>query len=657
VKAARALGLAVGTVFVLVLAPASAAWAHAGIEASDPADGAQLEAAPPQVTLTFTETPDASLSTIQVLDTSGASLEVGPVTAGPAERQLQASLPPDLADGSYTVSWRVVSQDDGHVTLGTFAFGVGQAPVAPSAGGAAPPSNPAPTPLGVFAKVLLYAGLALVVGTAATGLWAFGGHVPARRTLLPVAGTAAFAGALSLVAAERATIGVGLSTLVRSSTGRPLIWLVVGATATAAGAWFASRDPSRTALLVAGVAAAFTMYTRAEGGHAATGGWFQVILQWLHFLAIGVWVGGLVPVVLLLRERRRSGAPAPILEVARYSAMAGWALLVVVGAGIARSVNELGGFGAITRLFSTSYGTTLAVKVSLVLVIVALGAANRYRSIPRLAQGDAPLRRLMTLEIGGAVGVFALTGLLTGLAPNPPEPPPAAPPAAISASGADFATTMRVRLRATPGIPGQNAFRVSVVDYDSGAPLPAGAVTLGFAATGRPELAPSELDLAADGDAWSGDGTNLSIAGAWDVTVRVQRGARTTEVPLTLVTRAPQQQVTASSPIPGQPTVYTITLAGGEQLQAYNDPGSPGPNQLHLTAFDAAGQELPLAEATIVATPGDGPTQVLETQRFGPGHFVASAELTAGPWHFDLAATAKDGTALVASYDETIGGS
>ena len=98
--------------------------------------------------------------------------------------------------------------------------------MAPTGGGAAAASTPGPSALGVFAKVLLYTGLALVVGSVATGLWAFGGHVPATRILLPIAGTSAFVGTLLLVAVERATIGVPLSTLIRSSTGRPLIWLL-----------------------------------------------------------------------------------------------------------------------------------------------------------------------------------------------------------------------------------------------------------------------------------------------------------------------------------------------------------------------------------------------------------------------------------------------
>ena len=171
---------------------------------------------------------------------------------------------------------------------------------------------------------------------------------------------------------------------------------------------------------------------------------------------------------------------------------------------------------------------------------------------------------------------------------------------------------------------------------------------------GPPDLAPSTLDLAAVGSDWAGRGTNLSLAGAWDVTVQVQRGARTTDVPLTLVTPAPAQ-VTVPRPCQASPPCTRSRLPDGQQFQAYNDPGAAARTSCTSRRSTTHGKELPLADATIVATPSGGAAQVLDTRRFGAGHFVASVDLTAGPWHFDLAATAKDGTALVASFDETIG--
>ena len=47
----------------------------------------------------------------------------------------------------------------------------------------------------------------------------------------------------------------------------------------------------------------------------------------------------------------------------------------------------------------------------------------------------------------------------------------------------------------------------------------------------------------------------------------------------------------------GQPDIYTFAFPDGEQIQMYNDPGTAGTDELHLTAFDRTGSELPLARA------------------------------------------------------------
>ena len=106
---------------------------------------------------------------------------------------------------------------------------------------------------------------------------------------------------------------------------------------------------------------------------------------------------------------------------------------------------------------------------------------------------------------------------------------------------------------------------------------------------------------------------------------------------------------------PGQPDLYTITLEGGVQIQTYVDPGAPGPNQLHVTAFDASGQELPLDSTSVRAESPPG-TNALDMQRFGPGHFVANLDIVPGPWRFLISATAKDGSILTASFRQTFSG-
>ena len=86
----------------------------------------------------------------------------------------------------------------------------------------------------------------------------------------------------------------------------------------------------------------------------------------------------------------------------------------------------------------------------------------------------------------------------------------------------------------------------------------------------------------------------------------------------------------------------------------YNDPGTPGTDELHLTAFDTDGTELPLAHATMVAVAPDGTASTLQPRRFSAGHFVGDLTLTPGAWTFFVQATARDGRVLVASFSQTI---
>jgi methionine-rich copper-binding protein CopC len=60
-----------------VLAFAPAAHAHALVSSSVPAPGAQLDRAPGAVTIVFTEAPEVSLSSIHILNATGATFDRG----------------------------------------------------------------------------------------------------------------------------------------------------------------------------------------------------------------------------------------------------------------------------------------------------------------------------------------------------------------------------------------------------------------------------------------------------------------------------------------------------------------------------------------------------------------------------------------------------
>jgi putative copper export protein len=464
----------------------------------------------------------------------------------------------------------------------------------------------------------------------------------------------ALIGAILLFVAEARTLDVSLRALATSGAGAGFVRVVVAAIVAAVLAVVAAFVPGATTLILAGGGAAAAMLMRADGGHAAAASpaWVQVGLQWFHFLAVGVWIGGLALVLAFVRARRDAGPPVD--AVRRYSRLAGYAVLIVVLTGLFRAANELGGIGWWLHAFDTSYGTTLVVKIAVVVTVIALGAWNRYRSIPRLDDRPGLLRRVMAIELVGAVGVFALTGVLTSLPPEPPAPPAPPAPQRLVVEGSDFATTMRLRLTVSPGEPGPNRFALQILDYDTGDPLAVDRAALRFDTPSRPQIPTSRLELEADGARWTAEGTQLSVPGAWVVTAAIQRASQGTEIPLVLVVADPNQsdQVAAA---PDQPTIHTITYPGGQQLQLYLDPDVPGPGQVHLTAFDARGDELPIRELRVVAITPDGTTRTLAPERFTPGHFVTPVGLTEGSWSFVFVADTKAGDALTATFEQSVG--
>jgi copper transport protein len=549
-----ALLVAVAGLWLLATGPAAAA--HGSLLSSEPAGGSSLERAPAAVTLRFSERPDPGLSTVRVLDSGGRVVAGGPARPVPG-RPMELRVPTaDLAAGGYTVSWRIVSAVDGHRTDGVFGFGVGAggAPAPPASQMAVARTGPAPGPLAVAGRWAWYWGLALLVGAAATGLLVFGGRLPGRPGLLLGLALAAAAGGLAaMTAVARADAGVALGDLLGSTTGRWLLWrAAMLAWAGAAAWWLLARRRSggrlpappatRGPLLALGLAGGAGMLVHALAGHAAVPSSLRplhLLAQWAHLAAVGVWIGGLVWLLVALGARGGGGSTREV--VVRFSRLAGAGLAVVVVTGVARSADELGGWG---RLADSGFGRALDLKLVLFAGLVAVGARNRYRLVPQFQGGrdDAPAAARLGRSVGGELGlaaaVLAAAALLSQLAPGvpagPARPRPEAPPV-LEASGADWATTVRVTLTVTPGAAGPNRFTATVADFDTGTVLAVDRVELAGTPIARPDLGTARLELARAPDGrWLGQGRLLSLAGRWGLTTTIQRPTGGVTVPLAL---------------------------------------------------------------------------------------------------------------------------
>ena len=117
--------MATGLLAVLgVLAAAPAAWAHATLVSTSPADGAVLAHAPSRVSATFDEAVGVSADSLQVFAPDGTRVETGVTAHGSQPEEITVALPAGLGHGTYTVSWHVISADS-HPVQGAFTFSIG----------------------------------------------------------------------------------------------------------------------------------------------------------------------------------------------------------------------------------------------------------------------------------------------------------------------------------------------------------------------------------------------------------------------------------------------------------------------------------------------------------------------------------------------------
>jgi copper transport protein len=527
----------------ILLPRPSAALAHSMLSGADPAPDASLARPPERIVLTFTEPPVPALATVEIVDEDGERVKgVGdPEEVAGDDRRLRFALSRTLPNGVYTVNWRAVSSVDGHAAAGSYAFGVGVVPPTSAAGAAVSANSAGLTAAAAVGRWMLYSGLALMAGAASTTWLVLGGAIPTRaRIVLWPAALLAVGGVFVTLLAQRAIAGVpSLLPLFQTNIGKLLgaqgVAALLCAVAVAAFLFW----PRRGTLAVVGVVAAATMFFHVLLGHAGAPAPLRPLHlaeQWVHMTAIGVWLGGLVWLVLALLGMQKNERGATVW---RFSRIATAALAVVVATGILRSLTEL---GPLSDLFTTRYGIALAIKIGLVAVLVTLGAVNHFRLVPAMRRtGDAPAFRWTTRgEIALAVVILAVTALLSGLVPASVAnvTPQALPAGQAVARGTDYSLTMRVRLTATPGAAGRNVFSVRLSDYADGRPVAARKVQLVFSLPARPEIARSTLELSEKAPGrWSGGGMQLSIAGRWHVEVVVQQAAGGVSVPLDLRVR------------------------------------------------------------------------------------------------------------------------
>ena len=397
----RTLALLFLAVVGVLLAGAGPASAHAALTGSDPTQGVVVDKAPSQVTLTFSEKVATSDDSLRVLDPKGKRVDTGK-PSNVSATSYAVPLHSGLSDGTYTVSWQVVSADS-HPVAGAFTFSIG----APSTTSVSVSDRTVGGGivgwLYGFGRYVSYAGFIVMVGGAAFVLacWRRGSGVRALQRLV-VSGWLALTSATLLLLLLRGSYTssgkVGdifdlslLGQVLQTKSGAALIsrLLLLAAAALFIAVLFGAYDKREDeekrdltfglaiggSVVAAGLAASWAM---AE--HASTGLQPGVAMpvDVVHLLAVAGWLGGLCALLVALY---RSDTPIEAAAVRRFSRVAFGSVLALVATGIYQSWRQLGSWSAFT---DTAYGQLLLVKIGLVALLVGIAWISR-RWTARLA--------------------------------------------------------------------------------------------------------------------------------------------------------------------------------------------------------------------------------------------------------------------------------
>ncbi len=495
------------------LAAPAAAWAHAALLRTEPVASRTINTAPPAVRLTYSEPIEPRFAIVSVTDAAGRQVTSGPPQRAPGSPQTLVTPLRHTPQGWYLVFWRVISAD-GHPVRGAFTFAVGPSPGPPPQFQVPSLSETAHTPQLLIARWVVFLSF-----LSALGLFVLRMLIarPVGRSLRGISIALGVALSVALVAVPvyvlfataqfslRSVFDLGAIVPVAraSAFGRDYLdlELVLVLFAVAAGIALLVDRPERPqrsvvellslwAALGAGAAALVLPGLAGHAGQRSPRG-LAVPLDALHLAAVAIWIGGLIGIVVFwLTVGQKARVAALGVVVPRFSNVAFFSVLALVGSGIGQSFLELPTLGS---LWQTNYGKALVVKIALLGAALLLAAVNLARTKPRLqAAGLQPqvgpgaallLRRLVQGEILFVAGALFAAAVLTSLAP----------PASALARVKDIAARVgpgpvskvvskgpyRIRVTVTPNRAAiQNTFSVTVTK--NGQPVHGAAVVSRF---------------------------------------------------------------------------------------------------------------------------------------------------------------------------------
>ncbi|HVO71046.1 MAG TPA: CopD family protein, partial [Aggregatilineaceae bacterium] len=249
-------------------------------------------------------------------------------------------------------------------------------------------------------------------------------------------------------------------------------------------------------------------------------------VDWIHLLALAIWLGGLVALALALRWLQSAPSPVAMAQVARrFFQVALLCLVVVILTGVYRAADAV---GDPANLIDTAYGMATLVKLGLLIPLLGLVVWNRITiprrpdAEPRVSQVASWYRRtLWTAGVEAALGltILLMASILTDL-PLPRD---------LFGAGLvqhQQVADLRVILAANPGQPGKNSIDMYLRDPIGRPIVNASKVALTFSMLDHNMGVGEAVADNAGSGRYTARGSYLEMVGTWRVGAVIGRAGR-----------------------------------------------------------------------------------------------------------------------------------
>jgi copper transport protein len=387
-------------------------YAHAFVINSNPSPSQTLKSPPTKVEVYLSEPVDLRYSKLNVIGPDGKQIDNKNVEyANGDEAALSVTLSSDMKDGIYTVSTKMLSQIDGHVTDNAFVFGVGEAVVPSSVSSESMQESSwfssQLSILDAIARFPALVGQVMIVGAAFGTLWLWkpvskiswlkSAFAQTRNRVDRSLVKLIVIGSVILVVSDFGMIyvqayyinrGIGdaidtkFGTIWIARTMESFVILAIAAVVYLKLKKTSSAIPSKydiLSILVVGISILVT--TTLIGHGAAVGNAIPITIDFIHNLAASIWIGSViylafvvVPKIMQAPLHEYVKASAASIIIPRFSTITVIILGIIVITGpLLLYILE----NNLSLTLASLYGKALITKLVLAAVMISIGGYNQ----------------------------------------------------------------------------------------------------------------------------------------------------------------------------------------------------------------------------------------------------------------------------------------